>query len=190
MARDKAYREAERKIEEARLTGATDLHLSGTALTELPESLGRLTQLRALELGGNQLTALPKELRHLARLERLYLHGNPKLGLPPEILGPTWEDVLTKVAQAAAPQGILDYYFRTQAEPSRRLNEAKMLIVGQGGVGKTSLAHYLINRKKCDPKELPTEGINIDDWPVTGRKGAGGGFERVNVHTWDFGGQE
>ena len=37
---------------------------------------------------------------------------------------------------------------------------------------------------------MPTEGINIDDWHIQGRKGADGKFERVNVHVWDFGGQE
>ena len=172
------------------LTQLQTLYLQDNHLTALPESLGQLTQLQTLYLANNQLTSLPRGLQQLARLERLHLHDNPELGLPPEILGPTWEDVQHKNAQAAAPQAILDYYFRTQAEPSRRLNEAKMLIVGQGGVGKTSLTHYLINKKKCNPQELPTEGINIDDWPVNGKKGTDGRFEKVNVHIWDFGGQE
>jgi len=53
MARDKAYRRAEKKIEEARRNGATELDLScrydakdTDKLTELPESLGQLTQLQ------------------------------------------------------------------------------------------------------------------------------------------------
>ncbi len=173
-----------------RLTHLQRLVLRHNELTALPEWLGQLTHLQTLYLDGNQLTELPEQLRQLSHLERLFLHDNPELGLPPEILGPTWQDVSGKDAQAAAPQGILDYYFRRQAGPTRRLNEAKMLIVGQGGVGKTSLVHYLIHKKKCDPKELPTEGINIDDWPVNGRKGGDGRFEKVNVHIWDFGGQE
>jgi internalin A len=65
-----------------------------------------------------------------------------------------------------------------------------MLLVGQGGVGKTSLVHYLIHNQRCDTGERPTEGINIDDWEIQGRKGADGKFERVKVHVWDFGGQE
>jgi len=146
--------------------------------------------LQTLELSSNQLTALPSEIRQLTRLIGLYLHGNPELDIPPEILGPFWQDVVRKSMQPAAPQAILDYYFRTRVEPTQRLNEAKMLIVGQGGVGKTSLAHYLINKKPCDPRELPTEGINIDDWPVTGKKGRNGKTEKVDVHIWDFGGQE
>ena len=172
------------------LTQLKLLDLGHNKLTELPESLGQLTQLQVLNLNQNKLTALPPELQQLRRLEKLYLHNNPRLGLPPEILGPTWINVKNKKKQAAAPQGILDYYFRTQAEPRQRLNEAKMIIVGQGGVGKTSLVHYLIHGKPCDPNELPTEGININDWPINGRKGTDCRFEKVNVHIWDFGGQE
>jgi len=65
-----------------------------------------------------------------------------------------------------------------------------MLLVGQGGVGKTSLVHCLIHNNPRDPNELPTEGINTDDWDVQGRKSTDGKFERINVHVWDFGGQE
>ncbi len=50
MARDEAYRAAERKIEAARQSGAKELDLSWSfvrpeseKLTELPESLGQLT---------------------------------------------------------------------------------------------------------------------------------------------------
>jgi Leucine-rich repeat (LRR) protein len=57
MVRDEAYRKAERKIEEARQSGATELDLSSMRLTELPESLGQLTQL--LDLQSNKLTSLP-----------------------------------------------------------------------------------------------------------------------------------
>jgi hypothetical protein len=48
MARDKAYYEAEKKIEEARRLGAKELKLVKMGLTELPESLGTLTQLQYL----------------------------------------------------------------------------------------------------------------------------------------------
>jgi hypothetical protein len=41
MAKDEAYREAERRIEEACRTGETTLILFGMGLTELPDSLAR-----------------------------------------------------------------------------------------------------------------------------------------------------
>jgi internalin A len=132
------------------------------------------------------LVELPDSIKQLTSLKELFLHGNEALGIPPEVLGPGWG----QQEVPANPRAILDWYFQSRAEPARRLNEAKMLLVGQGGVGKTSLVHYLINNKPCNPAELPTEGINIDDWNVQGKKGADGKFERVNVHVWDFGGQE
>ncbi len=43
MARDEAYRRAEKKIEQAQRSGATKLDLDRMKLTELPEWLGQLT---------------------------------------------------------------------------------------------------------------------------------------------------
>ena len=57
MARDEAYYEAEKQIEEARRSGANKLNLISMKLTELPESLGGLTQLQILNLSRNKLTA-------------------------------------------------------------------------------------------------------------------------------------
>lgn len=70
MARDEAYREVERKIEEARRSGAHKIWLRYTALTEIPESLGQLTQLQSLNLPGNRLTALPEALGQLTQCDR------------------------------------------------------------------------------------------------------------------------
>jgi len=90
MARDEAYREAEKKIEQARLSAATELSLSNPQwidpkrpqLTELPESLGRLTQLRQLHLSSNQLITLPDWLGNLTQLENLSLGGNQLTTVP------------------------------------------------------------------------------------------------------------
>ena len=62
MARDEAYQEAEQRIEEARQEGATELNLSETGLTELPEAIASLMQLKKLYLSDNQLTELPEAI--------------------------------------------------------------------------------------------------------------------------------
>lgn len=82
MARDEAYRNAEQKIEEARLSGATELNLSLMKLVELPESLGQLTSLQSLNLSGNELTTLPEWLGQLTQLQSLSLSGNQLTALP------------------------------------------------------------------------------------------------------------
>ncbi|HEV7404260.1 MAG TPA: COR domain-containing protein [Chthoniobacteraceae bacterium] len=127
--------------------------------------------MRTLDLKGNDLSALPAWLSELP-LEYLFLDGNDKLGLPPEI-----------IAAATDPKKILDYYFRIAApDAAQPLNEFKLVLVGRGGVGKTTLVHRLV---ESEYKEFPeTPGIRIAKWPVT----IDG--EEKRAHVWDFGGQE
>jgi internalin A len=158
------------------------LTLDKNQLTTLPSTIGKLHELRILLLQDNQLAYLPDSLMQLSSLEELYLHGNSELGLPIEILGPTWNEV-QKGATPAKPGDILAYYARTRCS-SRPLNEAKLILVGFGGVGKTSLVNRLVN-DAFNPQETKTEGINITDWPMHLREG-----EDVRLHVWDFGGQE
>ena len=80
MARDEAYLEAEKKIEEARRSGAKELDLGISwrsmrfvrlaALNELPESIGQLKQLQSLNLSNNRLRALPDSVGQLTQLKR------------------------------------------------------------------------------------------------------------------------
>ena len=84
MPHDQAYLEAEKKIEEALQSGATELDLRNMNLTELPESIGQLTHLLKLDVGGdswkekekNQLTELPESLWKLTQLTSLNLSSN------------------------------------------------------------------------------------------------------------------
>lgn len=165
----------------AQLSKLHKLFLSYNQLTTLPESIGQLSQLQSLYLDGNNLMSLPGQLRELTRLERLYLHGNKALGLPEEVLGASW---LQPYARAAKPATILDYYFRTRGGEKRPLNEAKLILVGRGAVGKTSLVNRLVHEKFVDEKK--TEGIKITEWPLT----VGEKNDTVRLNVWDFGGQE
>ena len=166
-----------------KLSGLQWLDLSGNQLTSLPESLGKLSGLQELDLSGNQLTSLPAGIRELRALTHLFLHDNPALGLPLEVLGPTF-DAVTGGAQEkpAAPAAILDYYFRTR-DSARPLNEGKVILVGRGEVGKTSLVNRL-TKNEFNEGEDKTQGIQISQWEV--RAGA----DDVRLNVWDFGGQE
>jgi internalin A len=156
------------------------LYLNGNQLTTLPESLAQLSQLQSLNLSNNQLTTLPEVLRKLTQLRELYLHGNEALGLPAEVLGTTWDEYSSTPAKPAA---ILDYYFRTRGGP-RPLNEAKLILVGRGAVGKTSIVNRLVHGKFR--VESKTEGIKITEWPLV----VGKAKDNVRLNVWDFGGQE
>ena len=165
------------------LTQLQDLSLDDNQLTSLPEPLGQLTQLKWLSIEGNQLTTLPEWLRQLDGLTGLFLHGNEALDLPPEVLGPSFDEAVERDVQPAKPAEILEYYFRVRAG-KRPLNEAKLILVGHGGVGKTSLVNRLLHGK-FDKHEEKTEGIQITEWPLVLNKD-----ERVRLNVWDFGGQE
>lgn len=162
----------------SQLTGLQALCLDYNQLTSVPESLGQLRWLQVLKLNNNQLTSLPESLGQLKGLQVLDLRGNEGLRIPFEILVKLHE-----------PQAILEYYFRIR-EGSRPLNEAKLILVGRGRVGKTSLLKKL-KTGGFNPNESETEGIEINNWvtPVCFDKTTYK-TENVLLHIWDFGGQE
>lgn len=151
-------------------------------LVSLPEWLGQLAHLESLDVSGNQLMALPESLRQLTQLTALYLHGNGALRLPPEVLGPMSNET-SHENPPASPASILGYYFRT-GRGKRPLNEAKLILVGRGGVGKTCLIKRLVHGT-FDRQEPETAGVEIQLWPVQLPDG-----ETMRLHIWDFGGQE
>jgi len=167
-----------------RLKRLKTLNLSSNQLTVLPESIGQLTKLRGLDIADNQLAALPVSLRNLTSLDELYLHGNNALGLPKEVLGPQHNSLEHALGEShpAKPQEILEYYFRVRGG-SRPLNEAKLILVGRGAAGKTSIVNRLV--EDVFREERKTEGIKITDWNL---RIVGNANVRLNI--WDFGGQE
>ena len=163
----------------SQLSSLQMLFLERNQLATLPDSLGQLSSLQRLFLNGNQLATLPDSLLKLTSLRVLLLHDNPALKLPQAVLGKNdwYED------GAAKPADILDYYFGT-LKAAKPLLEGKLILVGRGGVGKTSLVKRLVDNT-FDPKEKMTEGIRITEWPVKlGRA------ETARMNVWDFGGQE
>jgi internalin A len=160
-----------------RLTQLRELYLFDNDLQEIPDWIGQLTELRVLHLGNNQLTELPESLRRLTSLRGLFLHDNP-LGLPPEILGPE----IGMKGPPADPAGILDYYFKLRNQGKRPLNEAKLILLGRGEVGKTALVNRITQDKFVATSM--THGIGITQWPILL------GSDKVRLHVWDFGGQE
>ena len=63
-----------------------------------------------------------------------------------------------------------------------RINEIKLLILGEGGAGKTSLTRRLIDGTYSSD-EPQTNGIAIRDWDIQLDE------RQIQAHVWDFGGQ-
>jgi len=70
------------------------------------------------------------------------------------------------------------------------LKEVKVLLVGQGRVGKTSLVRYLVDDKKCNPEEPSTHGIIRNKWKVDVIEEKTKREQDVQLNMWDFGGQD
>jgi internalin A len=167
----------------SQLSALTELSLAANQLTTLPPEIGQLPALTLLNLSNNHLTTLPPEIGLLVRLTQLYLHGNSGLELPAEVLGPAWEDVFDKKNKPSSPRAVLDFYFSRQAGGTKPLNEVKVILVGRGGAGKTSIRKRLIENR-FDPEQKETLGIEIDHWPLEGSA------DGIEAHLWDFAGQD
>ncbi len=148
----------------------------------LPKEISRLKKLVALSLFFNPVEELPVEICNLDNLLSLYLSENEKLNIPKEILN-TFE---------AKP--ILNYYFanvyQVREVNTRPLKEVKVLLVGQGRVGKTSLVRYLVEKKKRNPVEETTHGIFRTPWKIDVVEAGIKETHNVQLNLWDFGGQD
>lgn len=85
MTHDKAYLEAEKKIEEVMKSGATELFLCGgwdSKLVKIPESLGKLKLLEKLDISDNNIRILPSDLGELKNLRELDISNNKLSALP------------------------------------------------------------------------------------------------------------
>ena len=164
------------------LTELTTLDLALNWLNMLPPEIGRLNRLEKLILEDNQLRQLPESLRELPKLKVLTLHGNKELGLPRELLGPTFSNT-SPYNPPADRRMILDYYFSRRLEGEEPMREVRLLLVGRGRVGKTSLLKAL-RGEQPDKDEPETPGITVRPLELNCQNGTATG------HVWDFGGQE
>ncbi len=163
-----------------RLQQLQELYLANNQINNLPSEIGSLSRLRVLDLSRNYLSSLPNEMVRLKSLKSnqsgaewnkgLNLKGN-RFNVPDEVLG-------------REPASIIQYIQDLQASKKNKpLYEAKLIFIGSGFVGKTSLIN-MVTAGHFDTNEMLTDGIEIRDWQI--RRGR----DEIKLHVWDFGGQE
>jgi small GTP-binding protein len=181
------------------LRNLKELYIFHNQLTSLPSEISRLENLTRLDLSKNKLTLLPSEISGLKNLEKLDLSENKLTSLPPEILEldlemeyrARYSGILLRGNPLETPPiEIVKYgreavvnYFKSLEEEKKPLNEVKVLLVGDGGAGKTSLVKRLLD-EGFNGNEHQTQGINIKGWKFKHRD------KEIKVNFWDFGGQE
>jgi small GTP-binding protein len=155
------------------LTNLTELQLIGNQISDISPLL-KLSLLRKLDLDGNKIKQLPADIVHL-EIEWMWgggglsLKGNPLEHPPVEI-----------VQQG---RNAVKKYFEELEKAQKPLNEVKVLLVGEGAAGKTSLVKRILG-ENFNENESQTDGINIDGWKINFQN------KNIKVHLWDFGGQE
>jgi small GTP-binding protein len=166
-----------------RLGNLTYLNLRNNQITDI-SSLQGLGNLAYLDLSYNKIKQLAETILELGleidvdsdpfnpfsdKTTAIFLKGNPLEKPPIEIIEKGKEAIRT--------------YFKSLEGKKQNLNEVKILLVGDGGAGKTSLVKRLLNQG-FDKNEDQTHGINIRHCKVKS------GNLNIIVHIWDFGGQE
>ncbi len=154
----------------AQLSQLTMLYLQGNQLTKVPAEIGQLPELTTLDLRNNQLTELPAEIARLTKLRTLDLEGNP----------------LNEALQTIAARGIEDLfaYLRSLAD-AEALYEAKLLLVGEGKVGKSCLLAAMRGKEFLDNRPT-THGIDIRRLELPHPELD----TTIRLNAWDFGGQK
>ncbi|MEQ1905986.1 MAG: COR domain-containing protein, partial [Pirellulaceae bacterium] len=152
------------------LPNLTTIGLHNNQLTRLPSEIGQLLKLKTLDLDNNLLTTLPTEIGQLLNLKTLQLRANP---LTPEL-------------SAACKEGLaaVKAYLRAHRIAQIVLNEAKLILIGEGEVGKSSLLsalrgdEWVENRKTTHGVEVDIRSFILLDFKT-----------EITFNGWDFGGQ-
>ena len=162
------------------LKNLIQLNLSQNQLQQLPLSIGKLQRLQQLDLSYNLLHNLPREIAYLKQLRNVKNQQKWQLGF--DLQGNRFnipEEMLLR-----EPSELIQFVLDLQASRQKKpLHEAKLIFIGSGYVGKTSLINMLLNQR-YNPDEQKTDGIQIKQWQVKRKQ------DVIKMHVWDFGGQE
>ncbi|TAK41250.1 MAG: hypothetical protein EPO28_08800 [Saprospiraceae bacterium] len=164
-----------------KMTGLTQLYFRSNQVSDLTP-LGKLTGLTQLDFRSNQvndLTPLLPLIKKGFTVEWGYFKDNPWQTPPPEII------------QQGNP-AILGYFAALGAQSTGYIYEAKLLLLGEGGAGKTSLCRKLQDPNAALPDEKDTtKGIEIHclHFPMKNGSGQSGHGKQFRMNVWDFGGQ-
>lgn len=168
----------------SKLTNLRNINLSKTRIFNL-QPLSSLKHIKYLNLSNTEVYDLYPVLHLIKKGLPVYYSEEPS----------TKYGIIIKGSPVIAPpieiiqqgnKSIINYFNEIAIQGSDEIYESKLLIIGEGGVGKTTLAKKLIDHKAKMPKAKDTtKGINILRFNFTAKN-----KKSFRVNIWDFGGQE
>ena len=155
------------------LKSITSLDLSYNNFEEIPKELYNLKNLKKLQINNNQLKSLSSKLLKFKNLQELNFNENFVKSPPVEIL-------------SQGLSAIQNFYREIEEQGVEYIYEAKLILVGEPGAGKTSLTRKLLDPNcKLNPSQQMTKGIAVKKWIFPYNKSI-----KFRTNIWDFGGQE
>ncbi len=159
------------------------LWVGSAKLDSLPDWLYELKNLKEINAPNNQITDIPSSLAKQEKLVDIYIPNNP--------LNPALQSAYNTYKETGKIDPLWAY-LRSLEQNAEPLYEAKLVLVGEGNVGKTTLLKALKNEKGAGaPKkdERTTHGVEIDIHGLRLPHPQKDGVE-IQLNAWDFGGQD
>ncbi len=177
----------------SRLKNLTTLDLNSNRLTVLSESFTLLQNLTSLDLSNNQVMLLPAFLTRMSKLASIYFKedaGHHSMKQGEIVLSNNPITYPPKEVVAAGMEAVRSFFAQMEQQGKSKLYEAKLLLVGEPGAGKTSLLNKLLDESYVipNPNEESTVGITVKtgwQFPLPLQPEIA-----FSANLWDFGGQE
>lgn len=176
-----AFLQRAENLAQMRFLDLSATEIDDVALVSLAENSDHFGQLQHLDLSGTRigddgLLALAKQSDNLAMLQTLNLE-NTAVSLPEEV-------------RKSTPEIIFEFVLH----PERPLREVKLLLVGQGGVGKSHVCRRFFDNwtspdiEFFDEQSESTHNVDMQTVKLSGVV-PNAEPEPIDLNVWDFGGQ-
>ena len=142
------------------------LFATNNLIIKIPNKIGNLENLVNLFIDGNEIEKIPKSMSKLTSLRLFSIENNP-LPFP----DPSFHNL--------TPQEQIQTLLAIQLSETKPLNQAKILVIGDERVGKTSIINRLLGNAHNE-NQTSTQGIDISELS----------FNDFDTNIWDFAGQE